>query len=576
MFSSYKRSRGGSTTHRIRTHIANAAKWTNLDKFSTQHRPTNFGVNSNNLIKINIQQTVLKQTPNFISLNVINAQSICGPKGKTVDFIDHITQSHVDICVMTETFLTEQNNVTRAALHLPGYAFQDQPRSNGAARGGFGIFYHDSFQLSKLSHTERRSFELSERGVSWHNYCMRLCIVYHQPYSTSHPITNATFMHGFESYLDETVLVEEKLCITGDFNLHVDDPDDAYGCQFNNLLSSYGLVNHVTFPTHQAGHTLDLVITQNNQELELGSIKPGYFLSDHCFVCADIVIPWPDVQNRKLSYCKFKSIDKTSFASDLESICQDLLQIDDLNVLAVQYNCGLQSLLDKHAPVTSKTLPVHPRVPWFSSNLTILKQQRRKAEKQWRTNMLDPNSRSKFQAARNKCRYSLSAAKCSFFSDEIIKAEGNQKNLYSIIKSLTAAKSDMPLPHHTSSQQLAKDFGQFFIKKIEDIRSELNASANLSIPQSSSYTGNYLTKFNQITHADVRKLIMSSKTTSCDLDPIPTSLLKDHVSILTPIITKIINLSLQTGEFPTEWKLALLKPLLKSQDLPLPLKITGP
>ena len=306
--------------------------------------------------------------------------------------------------------------------------------------------------------------------------------------------------------------------------------------------------------------------------MELGSIKPGYFLSDHCFVCADIVIPRTDVQNRKLSYRKLKSIDKSSFASDLESICQDLLQIDDLNVLAVQYNCRLLSLLDKHAPVTSKTLSVHPKVPWFSSNLTILKRQRRKAEKQWRTNMLDPNSRSKFQAARNKYRYSLAAAKCSFFSDAIIKAEGDQKKLYSIIKSLTAVKSDMPLPHHTSLQHLADDFGQFFIKKIEDIRTELNAPANLLIPQSPAYTGTHLTMFKQLTHADVKKLIMSSKTTSCDLDPIPTSLLKDHITILTPMITKMINLSLQTGEFPTEWKLAFVKPLLKKPGLATTLK----
>ena len=149
------------------------------------------------------------------------------------------------------------------------------------------------------------------------------------------------------------------------------------------------------------------------------------------------------------------------------------------------------------------------------------------------------------------------------FSDAIIEAEGDQKKLYSIIKSLTAVKSDMQLPHHTSLQHLAEDFGQFFIKKIEDIRTELNAPANLLIPQSPSYTGSHLTKFNQLTHADVRKLIMSSKTTSCDMDPIPTSLLKDHITILTPIITKMINLSLQTGEFPTEWKLAFVKPLLK-------------
>ena len=377
MFTPYRRSRGGSTTQRIRTHITSLTK---LDRFCTQHIPRKTGVDHNNFIKITLQQTVPKQIPNLISLNVINAQSICGPSGKTEDFIDHVVQSQVDLCVVTKTFLTEQNNVTRAALHPSGYAFQDQPRSNGVARG-VGIFYCDTFQISKLSHEERRSFELSEWQASWHNYCMRLCIVYHQPYSTSHLITDAIFMHEFKSYLDTTVLVKEMLCITGDFNLHIDDPDDTYGCQFNNLLSSYGLVNHVTFPTHQAGHTLDLVITRNNQELELRSIKPGYFLSDHCFVCAEIVIPWPDVQNRKLSYHKLKSINKASFASDLESICQDLLQIDDLNELGVQYNCRLLSLLDKHAPVISKTLSVHPKVPWFSPNLNYLKREREGKQK---------------------------------------------------------------------------------------------------------------------------------------------------------------------------------------------------
>ena len=114
--------------------------------------------------------------------------------------------------------------------------------------------------------------------------------------------------------------------------------------------------------------------------MELRSIKPGYFLSDHCFVSTEIVIPQPDVQNKMLSYHKLKSINKPSFASDLESICQDLLQIDDLNELAAQYNCRLLSLLDKYAPVTSKTLSVHPKMPWFSPNMNHLKRERRKAE----------------------------------------------------------------------------------------------------------------------------------------------------------------------------------------------------
>ena len=304
------------------------------------------------------------------------------------------------------------------------------------------------------------------------------------------------------------------LCITGDFNLHIDDPTDTYGCQFNDLLSSFGLVNHITFPTYQAGHTLDLVFTQNNQEMELRLIKPDYFLPDHCFVCGEIVIAQLDVQSRMLSYCKLKSINKPSFVIDLESICQDLLLIDDLDELAVQYNNRLLSLLHKHTPVTSKTLSVHPRVPWFSPTINNLKRERRKAEKAWRSDMLNPVSRSKFQAARNRYRYSLLAAKCSFFSDAIIEAEGDQKKLYSIIKSLTAVNSDIPMPDHTSIHQLADDFGQFFIKQIEDIRCELNVPDNTHIPEPSSCNGHYFTNFRQLTHNDIRKLIMSSKSTT--------------------------------------------------------------
>ena len=211
-------------------------------------------------------------------------------------------------------------------------------------------------------------------------------------------------------------------------------------------------------------------------------------------------------------------------------------------------------------------------MPWFSTTINNLKRERRKAERAWRSDMLNPVSQSKFQAARNRYRYSLLAAKCSFFSDAIIEAEGDQKKLYSIIKSLTAVNSDMPLPHHTSIQQLAADFGQFFIKKIEDIRCELNIPDNTHSPVSASCNGHYFTNFRQLTQNDVRKLIMSSKSTTCDLDPIPTSLLKEHISILLPTITQMANLSLQTGVFPNEWKLAFIKPLIKKPGLTTILK----
>src|SRR6218665_2708731 len=53
----------------------------------------------------------------------------------------------------------------------------------------------------------------------------------------------------------------------------------------------------------------------------------------------------------------------------------------------------------------------------------------------------------------------------------------------------------------------------------------------------------------------------------CELDPIPTSLLKDCASVLVPVITKIINLSLSSGNFPMIFKHSLVTPLLRKANL---------
>ena len=61
---------------------------------------------------------------------------------------------------------------------------------------------------------------------------------------------------------------------------------------------------------------------------------------------------------------------------------------------------------------------------------------------------------------------------------------------------------------------------------------------------------------------------MSSSDTSCDLDVIPTSLLKSCLDVLIKPITIIVNMSLSEGSFPSTFKHALVKPFLKKHNLP--------
>ena len=65
----------------------------------------------------------------------------------------------------------------------------------------------------------------------------------------------------------------------------------------------------------------------------------------------------------------------------------------------------------------------------------------------------------------------------------------------------------------------------------------------------------------------IRDVIASCPNTSYQLDPIPTWLVKQCVDQLLPLLTSIINESLTKGEFPNDFKNAIVKPLLKKLSL---------
>ena len=65
--------------------------------------------------------------------------------------------------------------------------------------------------------------------------------------------------------------MQEELLIVGDCNIHiVSSNNESQG--FLDILNVDGLTQHVTSPTHQKGHVLDLVITREQSNLLWGSL----------------------------------------------------------------------------------------------------------------------------------------------------------------------------------------------------------------------------------------------------------------------------------------------------------------
>ena len=76
-----------------------------------------------------------------------------------------------------------------------------------------------------------------------------------------------------------------------------------------------------------------------------------------------------------------------------------------------------------------------------------------------------------------------------------------------------------------------------------------------------------LLAFHPLSEDKVLKLVRHSAKKSCPLDPAPTSLVVSCLDVLLPVITRIINCSLTSGEFPDCWEEALVSPLLKKSGV---------
>ena len=131
---------------------------------------------------------------------------------------------------------------------------------------------------------------------------------------------------------------------------------------FLDVLESMGLKQHVNTPTHTYGHTLDLIITREPDTLIQNLPTSDDFLSDHCTVLFELYVPKPSTTCKQISYRKYGDIDVQALKNDLDS-------------LVACYNSTLSTLLDKHAPIITKTIAICPhRVPWFNNGLKEAKQ----------------------------------------------------------------------------------------------------------------------------------------------------------------------------------------------------------
>ena len=179
--------------------------------------------------------------------------------------------------------------------------------------------------------------------------------IYRPPSSSSFSKPFSLFLDEFNSFLSVAATTPHEFIITGDFNIHLDNPSDHATSQFLSVLSSFNLTQHVNFPTHSKNHILDLVITSADSSLTPSLSTSLCSPSDHFPIFTKLSIsstPLPPPTQH--TFRRLHSINVDDFLSDLVSSSLITNPTESLDSLLFCYNTTLSSLLEKHAPVVTK------------------------------------------------------------------------------------------------------------------------------------------------------------------------------------------------------------------------------
>ena len=225
-------------------------------------------------------------------------------------------------------------------------------------------------------------------------------------------------------------------------------------------------------------------------------------------------------------------------------------------------------IVDKHAPEKTRVVTIRPEAPWYNSNLAEEKRLKRKYERKYNKSKLAVD-RELYCHQRDKYNNLLNTTKQDYFKNKIESATST-KELFKVCNNLLNRTNENVLPSHSCATELANRFVNYFGDKIKSIRQDLEDSSNTpdyTINVANDFDGVPLDKFRIVSQEEVRKIISSSPSKSCSLDPIPTSILKLCLDELTPVLTLVVNTSLEFADFSPELKRAFVLPLLKKAIL---------
>ena len=332
------------------------------------------------------------------------------------------------------------------------------------------------------------------------------------------------------------------------------------------------------------GHTLDLILARTGSQFVTGVSVSG-LITDHHLVLCSAALDRPVREKKIFSYRDYKAIDQESLEEDIILSC--LLISEPAHVpgwsrspLSTLLSTSMRKFvmwLNRTPKWRPSKLYYRDSAPWINASVLECRCKLRKAERIWRSGgYLDGHFESYKDADREVLRTHtedkvrlpfLHHRRMQWWPEEALQSSGlvamsKSRALFSISSVFTQR---LPMPSLPSTVTRSRQSGLNWCSARESLDPSEIATDPAFLETHSEE--DLFTEFSPVSVEDVRRIIICFAHQVLFSRSHPDKVLRKVARLLTPAITSIVNLSLQSGVFPSIFKHGLVTPLLKKPGL---------
>ena len=286
--------------------------------------------------------------------------NICSLGHKVAELEQLAKDSGAHLIAVAETW--SDTSVTDGKVTIPGFSLLRKYRS-GRKGGGIAIYHHKC-----LTVRARVDLLVPEMELLWLEVVSNgLTTLFGCGYRP--PSAPVQFWTDFEDIVERAVEGRQTSTILmGDFNVDFAPQTLPLQPTLQHILTRFNLTNYVTSSTRitaTSSSTLDLLLAEADLPITWTIVTVD--ISDHFAVVAKLPLYLisPAKRNNITASCrKLHQINWPCFKADLLHHLSTFKLSEDLDTSAAAWHSTITAVIDKHAPVVSRTRKKRRAFPW--------------------------------------------------------------------------------------------------------------------------------------------------------------------------------------------------------------------